>query len=55
MKYQVELQENKNGTVEVVRVFKMQPRTKARRVLKQIDKRQFTSSVLNSIEKFETK
>ena len=42
MKYQVELQENKDGTVEVVRVFKMQPRTKARRVLKQIDKRQFT-------------
>jgi len=54
-KYQINITENKDGTVEVERVCLEQNRKPNRTSLKVVDKRKFTRSFLNKIETFVTK
>lgn len=54
-KYQINITENKNGTVEVDRVCLEQDNKPNRTSLKVVDKRQFTRLFLNKIETFVTK
>lgn len=56
--YQLTITEKTNGQVEVDKVFEHEPydaRKKDRRFLRPIDKREFTTKFLNSVEKFHTK
>ena len=54
-KYQINIIENKDGSVEVERVFAASSEQPNRRSLKTIDKREFTRSFLNKVETFVTK
>ena len=54
-KYQINIIENKDGSVEVERVFAASSEQPNRRNLKTIDKREFTRSFLNKVETFVTK
>lgn len=54
-KYQINIIENKNGSVEVERVSVQSSKEPNRRNLKTIDKREFTRSFLNKVETFVTK
>lgn len=54
-KYQINIIENKDGSVEVERVAIQSSQQPNRRNLKAIDKREFTRSFLNKVETFVTK
>ncbi len=54
-KYQINIIENKDGSVEVERVFAEGSNEPNRKDLKSIDKREFTRSFLNKVETFVTK
>jgi|TARA_R110000824_G_scaffold16478_2_gene68231 hypothetical protein len=54
-KYQINITENKDGTVQVDRVCLERDRKPNRTSLKVMDKREFTRLFLNKIETFVTK
>ena len=54
-KYQINIIENKDGSVEVERVFVASSEQPNRKSLKSIDKGEFTRSFLNKVETFVTK
>ena len=55
VEYKVIMRENKNGRVEIGRVYQGRNVGENRMVWKPVDKRKFTSNVLNTVENFVTR
>jgi len=52
VEYKVIMRENKNGRVEIERVYQGREVGENRVAWKPVDKRKFTSNVLNTVENF---